>query len=102
MGDDPPCFTAALLRYQSLTPFPLTIWVAIYNGGCAARYTPDGKLDRKIDVPAKAVTSLCFGGPDRRDLYVVTADNTEDPERKGTIFRTRIDVPGLPAPLARV
>jgi D-xylonolactonase len=78
------------------------IWVAIYNGGCAARYTPDGKLDRKIDVPAKAVTSLCFGGKDRRDLYVVTADNTEDPERKGTIFRTRVDVPGVPVPLARV
>lgn len=78
------------------------VWVAIYNGGCVARYTPDGKLDRKIDVPAKAVTSLCFGGADRRDLYIVTADNTEDPERKGTVFRTRVDVPGVPVPLARV
>ena len=78
------------------------LWIAIYDGGCVARYTPDGKLDRKIDVPAKAVTSLCFGGPDRRDLYIVTADNTEAPERKGTIFRTRVDVAGLPAPLARV
>lgn len=78
------------------------VWVAIYNGGCAARYTPDGKLDRKIDLPAKAVTSLCFGGKDRRDLYIVTADNTDDPARKGTIFRTRVDIAGLPAPLARV
>jgi len=78
------------------------IWVAIYNGGCAARYTPDGKLDRKIDVPAKAVTSLCFGGKDRRELYIVTADNTEDSERKGTIFRARVDIPGLPVPPARV
>ena len=78
------------------------LWVAIYNGSCAARYTADGKLERKIDVPAKAVTSLCFGGNDRRDLYIVTADNTEAPERKGTIFRTRVDVAGLPAPLARV
>lgn len=78
------------------------VWVAIYNGGCAARYTPDGKLDRKIDLPAKAVTSLCFGGKDRRDLYIVTADNTDDPARKGTIFRTRVDLAGLPAPLARV
>ncbi|MBI3797584.1 MAG: SMP-30/gluconolactonase/LRE family protein [Deltaproteobacteria bacterium] len=78
------------------------IWVAIYNGGCAARYTPDGKLDRKVDVPAKAVTSLCFGGKDRRDLYVVTADNVEEPARKGTIFRTRVEVAGLPVSLARV
>jgi D-xylonolactonase len=78
------------------------IWVATYGGNCAARYTPDGKLDRKVAVPAKAVTSLCFGGTDRRDLYIVTADNTEDPERKGTIFRMRVDIAGLPAPAARV
>ena len=25
---------------------------------------------------------------DRRDLYIVTADNTDAPDRKGTIFRT--------------
>ena len=78
------------------------IWVAVYGGRCAARYTPEGKLDRKVEVPAKAVTSVCFGGKDRRDLYIVTADNTEVPERKGTIFRTRVETPGLAAPLARV
>ena len=78
------------------------LWVAVYGGRCATRYTPDGKVDRKVDVPAKAVTSVCFGGKDRRDLYIVTADNTEDPNRKGTIFRTRVDVAGVPAPLARV
>lgn len=78
------------------------IWVAIYGGHCVARYTPEGKLDQKIDVPAKAVTSVCFGGKDRRDLYIVTADNTEDASRKGTIFRTRVDVAGVPVPFARV
>jgi gluconolactonase len=78
------------------------LWIAIYGGFCVARYTPEGKLDRKIAVPAKAVTSVCFGGQERRDLYIVTADNTEDASRKGTIFRTRVDVAGLPAPLARV
>jgi gluconolactonase len=46
------------------------------------------------------VTSLVFGGRDLRDLYVVTADNTDDPDRKGTIFRGRADVPGLPVPKA--
>jgi hypothetical protein len=35
------------------------------------------------------------------DLYVVTADNTEDASRKGTIFRARADVPGLTVPKAR-
>ena len=40
------------------------------------------------------VTSLCFGGTDRRDLYIVTGDNTADPERGGTIYKTRAEVPG--------
>ena len=78
------------------------IWVAVYGGRCAARYTPEGQLDSKVEVPAKAVTSVCFGGKDRRDLYIVTADNTEVPERKGTIFRIQVETPGLTAPLARV
>ena len=78
------------------------IWVAIYGAGYAARFTPDGELDRRIEVPARAVASLCLGGPDRRDLYIVTGDNTDDPSLGGSIFRTRVPVAGLPMPLARV
>jgi gluconolactonase len=78
------------------------VWVALYREGAIARFSPDGSPDRRIEVPAKAVTSLCFGGPDLRDLYVVSADNTEDPSRNGSIFRMRSDVAGLAAPLARI
>jgi gluconolactonase len=78
------------------------VWVALYQAGVAQRYKPDGSPDQRIDVPARMVTSLCFGGADLRDLYVVTADNQTDPARKGTIFRTRSDVHGLPAPFARI
>jgi xylono-1,5-lactonase len=78
------------------------IWVALYQAGAVQRYTPDGRPDRRIAVPAQAVTSLCFGGADLRDLYVVSADNTDDPARKGSIFRTRSDVAGLPAPFVRI
>ncbi len=78
------------------------VLVALAPGGGVARFTPAGELDTIIEVPARFVTSLCFGGGDRRDLYVVTADNTEDASRGGTIFRTRAGVAGLVAPLARV
>ena len=78
------------------------VWVAIYGDSAALRFAPDGTLAQRIDVPAVSVTSLCLGGADLRDLIVVTADNTEDPDREGTIFRTRVDVPGLRAPLAAV
>ena len=59
------------------------------------------RLQRRVTVPAQAVTSLCFGGGDLRDLYIVSADNIE-PARKGSIFHARSDVPGLPAPFARI
>ena len=79
-----------------------SVWVACYGGGCVLRYGADGSLSEEIEVPAKAVTSLCFGGDDRRDLYVVTADNTDDPARAGTIFRARSAIAGLPVTLSRV
>ena len=78
------------------------VWVALYGSGAVQRYLPSGTADVRIEVPARAVTSLCFGGPDLRDMYVVTADNTDDPARGGTIFHTRCDVAGLPSPLARI
>jgi sugar lactone lactonase YvrE len=78
------------------------VWVALGDGGGVARFFADGSLDRAIAVPAPFVASLCFGGTDRRDVYIATAGNNEDASRRGTLFRTRCDVPGLIAPLARV
>jgi D-xylonolactonase len=78
------------------------VWVASAGGGCVVRLTPEGAIDRWVKVPASIVTSLCFGGADRRDLYVVSADNTDDPALGGSVFRTRVDVPGAPVHPARV
>ena len=72
-----------------------TVWLADVSGSASVRgFSPSGEEVGRIAVPAKMVTSLCFGGADRRDLYIVTADNTDDPARKGSIFRTRADVAG--------
>jgi sugar lactone lactonase YvrE len=49
------------------------VWVAVHGGGQVRRYTPDGELDRTIEVPARQVTACCFGGPDLSDLYVTTS-----------------------------
>jgi D-xylonolactonase len=77
-------------------------WVASAVGGCVVRLSPDGEVDRRVDVPARAVTSLCFGGADRRDLYVTTADNADDPARKGCVLGTRVDVGGAVVHRARI
>jgi D-xylonolactonase len=77
------------------------LWVAAVRVGEVVRFKNDGTLRERIKLPSTMVTSLAFGGNDMTDLYVVTADNTAHPERKGTIYRVRADVPGLPVPKAR-
>ena len=77
------------------------VWVAVVAGsGEVVRFKPDGTVDQRINIPAKTITSVAFGGPDMCDLYVVTANNDQR-DLKGTIFRTRSEIPGLPVPKAR-
>ena len=77
------------------------VWVAVVAGsGEVVRFKPDGTLDQRINIPAKTITSVAFGGPDMCDLYVVTANNDQR-DLKGTVFRARSDIPGLPVPKAK-
>ena len=78
------------------------LWLALHKGGLIARIGPGGALLQTLAVPASRVDSLCFGGRDRTDLYVVTGDNTDDPQRGGGILRTRIGVRGAPVPMAAI
>ena len=78
------------------------VWVAAYGGGSVFRFAPDGSLDRHVEVPARHVTTVSFGGDDRRDLYIASADNTDDEALAGSIFLTRAPLPGLEVALARI
>jgi sugar lactone lactonase YvrE len=78
------------------------LWVAHVGGRRVVQLSPTGDEIGEIPVPAKAVTSAAFGGPDWADLYIVTADNLDDASRGGSIFRCRPGVSGVPTPLARV
>ncbi|MFE0509971.1 SMP-30/gluconolactonase/LRE family protein [Streptomyces sp. NPDC058964] len=49
------------------------VWVALWDGGAVRRYTPDGELDRVIELPAPRITACAFGGTDLTDLYITTA-----------------------------
>jgi sugar lactone lactonase YvrE len=45
------------------------VWVAIYGGARIERWTPEGELDRVLEVPEQNPTACCFGDG---LLYVTT------------------------------
>lgn len=47
-------------------------WSASVYGWAVIRITPDGTLDRRIDLPVEKPSMPCFGGHDLRTLYVTT------------------------------
>ena len=75
------------------------VWVAALLVGEVQRFRPDGTLDRKVAIPQKKVLSVAFGGPDLRDLYVATALSRR---MRGSIYRARCDIPGLPLSMGRL
>jgi D-xylonolactonase len=79
-----------------------SVWVADAHGGRVAVFGSDGRHRRDVPVPRPMVTSVCFGGDDLRDLYIVTGSRGGPSERCGTVYRMRSDVAGLPLPVARV
>jgi sugar lactone lactonase YvrE len=78
------------------------VWVATWPGYGVHRYLPDGTLDAVIPLPVSNVSSIELGGPDMRDAWITTAwELLSDEEHAqqplaGSLFHTRVDVPGQP------
>ncbi|MFF8616154.1 SMP-30/gluconolactonase/LRE family protein [Streptomyces sp. NPDC015350] len=49
------------------------VWVALWDGAAVRRHTPDGALDRIVELPVRRPTACAFGGAELRDLYISTA-----------------------------
>ena len=79
-----------------------SVWIADAHGGRVAVFEPDGRHRMDLPVPLPMVTSVCFGGDDLRDLYVVTGSRGGPSDKCGTIYRMRVDVAGLPLAPCRV
>jgi sugar lactone lactonase YvrE len=74
------------------------IWVALWDGGAVQRYSPDGHLDTRVELPVSRVTSCCFGDADLATLYITSASRgTEHEPLAGSLFACRPGVQGLPA-----
>jgi L-arabinonolactonase len=81
------------------------LWNALVYDGKIIRYTPDGVVDRVIDMPVKKVTSVMFGGPDLDILYVTSMARPpqprfpDDPIAAGSLFAiTGLGVTGVAEP----
>lgn len=78
------------------------IWSGLFGGWGLHRYSPQGELLARIELPVANVTKAAFGGEDLRTLYITTARVGLDDEQLGKqplaggLFSTRVDVPGLP------
>lgn len=78
------------------------VWNARWGAGQLVRHAPDGKVLQTVKVPASQVSSLAFGGPDRKTLFVTSARDGMDPAAlaqdpgAGNLFVFEADVAGLP------
>lgn len=73
------------------------VWIAVWGGARVCRYTPGGRLDRSIALPASQITSCTFGGPAFDRLYVTSAADGVDEPYGGALFEIEVDAVGLPA-----
>jgi len=78
------------------------VWCALYDGGKVVCFDRYGCLKHTFALPAHYVTSLCFVGADLKTLFVTTGwDEARGGDgASGSVFMRRVDVPGLPEPIA--
>jgi sugar lactone lactonase YvrE len=80
------------------------LWNAQIDGARLVRYTPDGGIDKVVELPVKRPTSCEFGGPDLDVLYVTSARvglseaELADQPLAGSLFAIDVGIDGAPVP----
>lgn len=76
------------------------IWIGLYGGWEARRYSPAGELLDRVRFPVANITKIAFGGPERKTAFATTARQKLGPEEidrqplAGALFQFDVDVPG--------
>lgn len=82
------------------------LWSTRWDGGCVVCYSPDGTELGRIELPARKVSCVVFGGTDYKTMFVTTAGGhlkDTDGAAAGTLFALEIDgVHGVPEFVTRV
>lgn len=80
------------------------IWIGLYAGWEARRYSPGGDLLQRVRFPVANITKVALGGPKLCTAYATTARHLMKPDEigrqqlAGALFSFEVDVPGIPIP----
>lgn len=83
------------------------VWCALWDGWRVCRWTPDGQVDRVIDVPVPRPSSIAFGGEGLRTMFITSArtrlaaSTLAEAPLSGGLFACTPDVAGTPVKLFR-
>lgn len=77
------------------------LWVACWGAGCVTRFTPEGKRDRSITLPASQITSCTFAGPDLDRMFITSAAIDVDEPAGGVLFEVDPGCRGRPTQMYR-
>jgi sugar lactone lactonase YvrE len=79
------------------------VWNCKWDGGRIVRYSPDGRVDRVVEVPVPRPTRCAFVGPDLSLLAVTSArrGSAAAAPRSGHLLLLDPDARGLPTPRFR-
>ncbi|MCZ6501164.1 MAG: SMP-30/gluconolactonase/LRE family protein [Gammaproteobacteria bacterium] len=79
------------------------VWVALAGGGHGVGvFSASGDFLELIEIPQPMCTSVCFGGDDMKDLYIVSGSDGMDSDKAGAVYKHSVDVAGLVVPKAKV
>jgi len=84
------------------------VWISLYAGWEARRYSPAGELIDQVRFPVSNVTKIAFGGDGLHTAYATTARQLLSAETIakqpliGALFEFEVSVPGVPCPLVRL
>lgn len=80
------------------------LWNAEFNASRIVRYTPEGRIDRVLELPTRRPTCCTFGGPELDILYITTtsqqmteAERAAEP-MAGALLAVKVGVRGLNEP----
>jgi sugar lactone lactonase YvrE len=77
-------------------------WMAANDGWEIVRFTPGGRIDRRIAVPVAKPSMVAFGGARFDTMYITSirpAAGLEGQPQAGSLFAVDAGVKGLPEPL---